>query len=278
MDNLDIYAKQLLELCINFSPKLMLALMVLVIGFWFSNKASILTGQILKKSNAQSAELQTFLGSIVNFGLKILVVISVAGIIGIETTSFVGIIAAMGFAVGMALQGNLSNFAAGVMILIMRPFKVGDEILVKDIRGFVKEIQIFHTVLGQLDRTIMIVPNSFILSNPIKNSSFDPTRRVNTKFNIAYTEDFFRVKQLIINAGFAVEEIDETINPYFYIRGFNDHSMELSVSFSVKDGKFWSALIKVREAIILALQENKVHLAYPEGVTIGEYGNSDHRS
>lgn len=275
MEDLDVYAKQLIDAIISFSPKVMLALVVLVVGFWLADKTSHITTQVLKKANAQSRELQSFLGSIISIGLKVLVIISVAGIIGIETTSFVGVIAAMGFAVGLALQGNLSNFAAGVMILIMRPFKVGDEIVTTDIRGFVKEIQIFHTVLVQLDNTIMIIPNSFILNNPIQNSSVMPNRRVNTKFNIPYTEDFLNVKKIIIKAGYSVPEVDNDSKPFFYIKEFNDYSMRLSVSFVIHDKTYWKALIKIREAIFLALQENNIKVIYPEGAVLGSFGDDE---
>lgn len=275
MENLDVYAKQLIHAIITFSPKVMLALIVLFVGFWLADKTSKFTTQLLKKTNAQSRELQSFLGSITSIGLKILVIISVAGIIGIETTSFVGVIAAMGFAVGLALQGNLSNFAAGVMILIMRPFKVGDEIVTTDIRGFVQEIQIFHTILKQLDNTIMIIPNSFILNNPIQNSSVMPNRRVNTKFNIPYTEDFLNVKKIIITAGYSVPEVNNDSKPFFYIQEFNDYSMRLSVSFVIHDKTYWKALIKIREAIVLALQENNIKIIYPEGAVLGNHGSDE---
>ena len=275
MEYLDIYAKQALDAIIGFSPKLMLALGVLVVGFWLADKTSKFTTQLLKKTNAQSRELQSFLGSIISIGLKILVIISVAGIIGIETTSFVRVIAAMGFAVGLALQGNLSNFAAGVMILIMRPFKVGDEIVTTEIRGFVQEIQIFHTILKQLDNTIMIIPNSFILNNPIQNSSVMDNRRVNTKFNIPYTEDFLKVKKLIIKAGYSVPEVNNEAKPFFYIQEFNDYSMRLSVSFVIHEKTYWKALIKIREAIVLTLQENNIKIVYPEGAVMGTFGSDE---
>ncbi|MBL4650648.1 MAG: mechanosensitive ion channel family protein [Aureispira sp.] len=275
MEYLDVYAKQLMDAIIGFSPRVILALFVLGFGFWLADKTSNLMTQVLKKTNAQSPELQSFLGSIISIGLKVLVIISVAGIIGIETTSFVGVIAAMGFAVGLALQGNLSNFAAGIMILITRPFKVGDEIVTENIRGFVKEIQIFHTVLGQLDNTVMIIPNSFILNNPIQNSSVMPNRRVNTKFNIPYTEDFLKVKKIIIKAGYSVPEVDKDSKPFFYIKEFNDYSMRLSVSFVIHDKTYWKALVKIREAIILALQENDIKIIYPEGAVLGSFGNDE---
>ena len=275
MQSLDVYINQAIEFALHFSPRLMLAIIVLVFGFWVAKKMSVVVSDVLKTSNVQSRELQSFLGSIVNIGLKILVIITVAGIVGIETTSFVGVIASMGFAVGLALQGNLSNFAAGVMILIMRPFKVGDEIVTSEIRGFVKEIQIFHTIVGQLDNTVMIIPNSVILNNPIKNSSVRTDRRINTKFNIPYTEDFMKVKKLIVEACYNVPEVDNSKRPYIYINEFNEFSIQISASFATHENMYWQALVNVREAIMLTLQEHKIQVVYPEGATIGYMGSNE---
>lgn len=275
MKSLDAYVTEIIDFALHFSPRLMLAIIVLVFGFWLAKKMSVIVSEILQSSNVQSRELQSFLGSIVNIGLKILVIITVAGIVGIETTSFVGVVASMGFAVGLALQGNLSNFAAGVMILIMRPFKVGDEIVTSEIRGFVKEIQIFHTIVGQLDNTVMIIPNSFILNNPIKNSSVRTDRRVNTKFNIPYTEDFMKVKTIITEACYKVPEVDDSKRPYIYINEFNECSIQISASFATRENMYWQALVHVREAIILTMQEHKIQVVYPEGATIGYMGSSE---
>lgn len=265
---------QIIQIGVNFAPKIVLALLVLFIGFWIANKTTKFTGKILARFNAQSVELQTFLGSIVSIGFKVLIIISVAGIIGIETTSFVGIIAAMGFAVGLALQGNLSNFAAGVMILIMRPFKVGDEVKTGDTWGLVVEIQIFHTVFKKLDSTLIIIPNSLILNSPIQNCSSLPFRKIRIKMNIPYTEDFFKIKELLIETGLNVPEIETELNPYFSVKKFDDHCIRISISFSTASNKYWVAKAKLNEAMVQAFHKNKIKIAYPIGVEFGEFGGA----
>lgn len=274
MDNISTYINQLVAAAVSFAPQVLLALFVLVFGFWVANKTTELTGKLLKNLNAQSVELQTFLSSIVSIGFKILVIISVAGIVGIETTSFVGIIAAMGFAVGLALQGNLSNFAAGVMILIMKPFKVGDEVKTGATWAFVSEIQIFHTVFKELDSTITIIPNSLILNNSIQNFSTLPIRKVMIKVNVPYTEDFFKVKKVLMEAGLGVPEIESDIKPFFLVREFDDHFIRISMSFGTESPKYWTAKTKVNEAVVQAFHDNNIKVAYPEGVSFGEFGKA----
>ena len=151
MEQVNIYADQIVKLGVEYAPKLLLALIVLTFGWWVVNQITKILLKAVEKSKVDSSEIKTFLGSLVSIGLRILLLISVAGIVGIETTSFVGIIAAMGFAVGLALQGNLSNFAAGIMILLLCPFKVGDEVKIEGNWTYVKEIQIFHTILSNFD-------------------------------------------------------------------------------------------------------------------------------
>lgn len=271
MNDLSIYLHQMAQMGVGFAPKILLALLVLVVGFWMANKATTLTGKALKNLNAQSVELQTFLSSIISIGFKILVIISVAGIIGIKTTSFVGIIAAMSFAVGLALQGNLSNFAAGVMILIMRPFKVGDEVKTGNTWAFVSEIQIFHTVFKELDGTLTIIPNSLILNNPIQNFSTLPIRKLVVKVNVPYIEDFFKVKEIFIEAGLSVPEVDASVKPFFMIREFKEHYIHISASFGIAPNNYWTANTKVKEAVLRAFQEHNIKVAYPTGVEFGNF-------
>ncbi len=204
-----------------------------------------------------------------------MVVISVAGIVGIETTSFVGIIAAMGFAVGLALQGNLSNFAAGVMILLMRPFKVGDEVKIQGFWAFVKEIQIFHTVLTNFDQTEAIIPNSVIMNGTIENLSTTPTRSINITINIPYSEDLIKVEKLLTQAAYSVPEVDKNKNPFFWIMAYETHFIKTYISFSTSQEGFWDTEVKVNKAVIKTLTDNKIQVAYPTGVAFGAFGDSN---
>ncbi len=272
MEQANVYVQQIISMCIEYAPKVAMALFVLVVGWLVINYINRLVDASLKKSKFTTPEIQSFVHSIVNLGLKVLLVISVAGILGIETTSIVGILAAMGFAVGLALQGNLSNFAAGVLILVMRPFKVSDEVKLQGKWLFVKEIQIFHTIFKEFDNTMLIIPNSMILSGTIQNLSTLPNRKMAVKVNVPYTEDFFKVKQLITDTVYAIPEIDSSIKPFMYLSDYGEHYIKLSLSFALDPKKYWVANPKVNEAVIKALYDNKIQVAYPTGVAYGEFG------
>ncbi|MFK7906515.1 MAG: mechanosensitive ion channel family protein [Chitinophagales bacterium] len=272
MEQANTYLEQLLKLGVDYAPKAFMALLVLVIGWWVINRINKFVEISIQKSKVATPEIQSFVHSIVNLGLKVLLVISVAGILGIETTSFVGILAAMGFAVGLALQGNLSNFAAGVLILVLRPFKVSDEVKLQGKWLFVKEIQIFHTIFKEFDNTMLIIPNSMILNGTIQNLSTLPNRKMAVKVNVPYTEDFFKVKQLITDTVYAIPEIDSSIKPFMYLSDYGEHYIKLSLSFALDPKKYWVANPKVNDAVIKALYDNKIQVAYPTGVAYGEFG------
>lgn len=272
MEQASVYIDQIISLSVNYAPKIAMALLVLVVGWIIINRINKMVDTYLRRTNFATPEVESFIGSIVNLGLKVVLVISVAGILGIETTSIVGILAAMGFAVGLALQGNLANFAAGVLILIMRPFKVSDEVKLQGKWLFVKEIQIFHTIFKEFDNTMLIIPNSAILSGPIQNLSALPNRKMAVKVNVPYTEDFFKVKQLIIDTVYAIPEIDSSIKPFMYLKDYGEHYIKLSLSFALDPKKYWVANPKVNEAVIKALYDNNIQIAYPTGVAYGKFG------
>ncbi|MGH1335886.1 MAG: mechanosensitive ion channel family protein [Aureispira sp.] len=270
MEQLLQYFSKYSDLLIEYLPKVFLAIFVLIIGFWITNKLATTVTKRLQTSNLENKELQTFVSSIINIGLKILIIISVAGILGIETTSFVGVIAAMSFAIGLALQGNLSNFAAGVMILILRPFKVGDEVKINGKWMFVREIQMFHTVFRNFDNSFTIIPNSNITSGPLQNLTAQDIRKLSIPVHIPYTEDFKRVKKLVFEAG---EAIEGAKRDFLFIDGLKDHYVQASFIFAISKENYWGVEGPLKQAIIEALSEHKVQVAYPTGVTILEAGN-----
>lgn len=274
MTQLGTYLEQLISLCIAYAPKLLMAIALLFIGWWLINRITKGTIRAFEKTKINSPELKTFLGSMVEIGLKILLMISVAGIVGIETTSFVGVIAAMGFAVGLALQGNLSNFAAGVLILIFRPFKVGDEVKIKGNWSFVKEIQMFHTVLKKFDQTEMIIPNSAIITDGIHNLSATSTRNISILIRIPFNEDLDRVFKIVKDAAYSIPEIDQSGEPFFWIADMETHFTPVYANFKTTQQGFWDTDFKVRRAVINALGEHKVKVAYPTGVDLGEFGSA----
>lgn len=274
MEQANVYIKQLISMCVEYAPKVVMALLVLIVGWLVVNRFIKMLDNYFKRTNHAPPEVESFIHSIVNLGLKILLVISVAEILGIETTSVIGILAAMGFAVGLALQGNLSNFAAGVLILLMRPYRVGDEVKLQGKWLFVKEIQIFHTVFKEMDNTMTIIPNSSVLNGPIQNMTMLPNRKIAVKVNVPYTEDFFKVKQLVIDTAYSFEEIDSNIKPFMFMKDYGEHYIKLSLSFAMENPKhYWVVSPKLNDAIIQALYDHKIRTAYPTGIAHGKYGD-----
>lgn len=188
-------ASKFMEFTLNFAPKLAGALLVLLVGLWICNWIVAIMSRRMEKTKVDQS-LRPFLLSLVSVLLKVMVVFSAAGIVGIQTTSFVAVLGAAGLAVGLALQGSLSNFASGVLILLFRPYRVGDLITAQGFNGVVKEIQIFTTILTTPDNRTIIIPNSAITSGAIENLSSAGTRVLETLVPIDPTEDMAKVRRI----------------------------------------------------------------------------------
>lgn len=272
MKPISFYVERLVELTVEYAPKVLLAIIVLIIGWWLAHRVARIISRQMSKAGSDHPEITQFLISVTDIGLKILVIISVAGIVGIETTSFVGIIAAMGFAIGLALQGNLSNFAAGVIILIMRPFKVGDEVKIDGHWTYVKEIQIFHTILENFDHTEVIIPNSVITSGTIQNMSSTPIRDITIVLLIPFEESLDRVLEVVNDAVYSIPEIIKDAKPFFWILDNDSHAMKVSIGYSTSQEGYWDTDFKLRKTVINAFAEHKIKVSYPVGVAFGEFG------
>jgi len=193
--------------------------------------------------------LSQFVLSLVSVLLKTLLLVSVASMIGIETTSFIAVLGAIGLAIGLALQGNLSNFASGVIILIFKPFRVGDAIEGAGYSGVVKEIQIFTTVLTTFDNRRVIIPNTSLVTDPIVNINAEPTRRVDFKFGISYDDDITLTKQQLK----ALIEKDERIlkdpAPLVELSELGDNAVNFSVRVWVNTADYWGVYVSMMENV-----------------------------
>jgi small conductance mechanosensitive channel len=183
-------------LAITYAPKVLLAILTLWIGTFLINRLVSFLGQMMLKSNVDTT-LRPFFGSIVGVGLKVMLLLSVAGMFGIETTSFVAVLGALAFAVGMALQGSLGNFASGVMVLLFKPYKVGDLVTAAGQTGTVEAIQIFNTVLLTSDNKRIIVPNGQVTSSVITNISGQGEIRVDLTCNVSASQDIDSARSVI---------------------------------------------------------------------------------
>ena len=170
MENIGKYTDQFMSMVIEYAPKIISAVVILVVGLWLIKKVVVLSKKSFERRHFDQS-LNSFLSSIISLGLKILLIITAAGMVGIQTTSVIALLGAAGLAVGLALQGSLANFAGGVLILIFKPFKVGDTVEIMAQKGVVSEIHIFHTMLtGEEDKTI-IIPNGPLLNGVIINAT-----------------------------------------------------------------------------------------------------------
>src|SRR3989344_1885180 len=198
VDNLVKVSQSWIPMIMEYGSRVLLAVITLAIGWWLINKVTHKLGGLIALRNADLA-LQGFISSLANIILKILLVVSVASMIGVETTSFVAAIGAAGLAIGLALQGSLANFAGGVLILLFRPFRIGDVIEAQGISGTVDNIQIFHTVLRTGDNKTVIMPNGSLSNGIITNHNRQATRQVVFDIGIDYNADLQAAKQVLLD-------------------------------------------------------------------------------
>ena len=192
--------------------------------------------------------------------------------VGIETTSFVAMLAAAGFAVGMALQGSLSNFAAGVMVLIFKPYTVGDLVEIDGETGHVEEIQIFNTILTNLDNRTTIIPNSMAMGGKITNLSVRGHLRIDLNVTMPYAEDFDKVKSIILQAIKSTPNVMQEPAPFVGIETFDSHNIVLAVRPYAKTEDYWQVYFDTYQNVKRALGENGIQVAYSEGVEMGKIG------
>jgi len=192
------YANRAYELAIEYAPKILIAILVLIIGFWLIKQLAKFSERSMKRRGVD-VSLSTFMRSLIGIGLKVILLITVAGMIGIQTTSLVTILGAAGLAIGLALQGSLSNFAGGVLILVLKPYKVGDTIEALGQKGEVREIQIFNTILLTADNRTIILPNGSVSNSLIINQSRQGTLRGVFEVSISNEHDAERVRKIILD-------------------------------------------------------------------------------
>ncbi len=271
MTTLEEYGIAFMETIISHVPTLLLAIVVLIIGLRLINLGTRLAAKAMERNNV-SEDIRPFLTSMLSISLKILLLFSVANIVGIQTTSFVAVLAAAGFAVGMALQGSLSNFAAGVMIIIFRPYRTGDLIQVEGEMGHVLEVQIFNTIMSTLDNRTVIVPNSMAISGIITNLTVRENLRIDMEVTMPYEEDFEKVETIILEAIKDIPGVLEDPAPFVGIHKFDSHNVVLAVRPYAASEDYWKVYYEAHRRIKKAMSENNIQVAYSEGIELGKIG------
>ncbi len=262
MDKLANYTDNIVNMAIAYAPKLLLAIVALIIGFWIAGAVTKWIGKWMDRSDIDK-DVQPFLKSLVGVMLKIMVLLSVASIVGIETTSFVAVLAAAGFAIGMALQGSLGNFASGVMVLIFKPYRVGDLVNMQDKLGHVDEIQIFNTILTSLDNKKIIVPNSIATSGIIENLSTKDILRVDLNVAMPYEEDFDKVQRIILDAIGKTPKVLNSPSPVVEIEKFDENGVLLAVRPYATTADYWDVYFSTYKNVKKALGEAGIQVPYP---------------
>ena len=254
---------QVMEMAINYAPKVALALLSLIIGFWIIGWITKRITKAMEKSKVDET-IRPFLVSLVNVGLKVLLLLSVASMFGVQTTSFLAVLGAMAFAIGMALQGSLGNFASGVMILLFKPYKVGDLVEIQGHTGHVSEIQIFNTLLLTPDNKKIILPNSVVTSGAITNISGQGIIRVDMTFGIGYGDDIKLARSVIQKVSDSCPHVLEDKETDIFVSELADSSVNFAVRPWCKSEHFWDVYFYMHENIKLQLDENNISIPFPQ--------------
>jgi len=259
------YINQLIYSAVDYAPKILLALLTLFIGL---QVVKIITNLFKKSLDRRDTDttVKNFLVSLISIALKAAIIISVASIVGIKTTSFVAVLGAAGLAVGLALQGSLSNFAGGVLILIFRPFKVGDFIDGGGHAGVVRDIQIFNTILKTPDNKTIVIPNGGLANSSIVNYSIESQRRVDMVFGIGYNDDIAKAKevlnQLIANDERILKE--EGKKPFLAVSELADSSVNFVMRVWVNAKDYWGVFFDMQENVKLTFDKENISIPYPQ--------------
>ena len=264
VDHLIKASQAWIPMIMEYGSRVLLALVTLAIGWWLINRLTVKLGQLLALRKADLA-LQGFISSLVNIILKVLLVVSVASMIGIQTTSFVAAIGAAGLAIGLALQGSLANFAGGVLILLFRPFKIGDWIEAQIVSGTVESIQIFHTVLRTSDNKTVIVPNGNLSNGIITNYNRQPTRKVVFDVGVDYEADLQKVREVLLALADDPRVLKEPA-PVVVVTTLGDSAITMSLRVWVNTPDYWDVLFMFNEHARDRLKAEGVDIPFPQRV------------
>lgn len=251
------------QFIVKIGTNLIMAVLILVIGFWLAKFLAKAMRRILRTSHVDEG-LITFSASFVSMVVKVLVVVTAITQLGVEMTSFVAILGAAGLAIGMAFSGTLSNFAGGIMILVLKPFKVGDTILTQGEKGEVKEIQIFNTYLYTTDNKVIVLPNGPVANGNITNFTKADKRRVDWMFSISYGDNYELAKELL--AKFIAEDGRILNDPEVFIgiHLLNSSSVDITVRAWVFTDDVQHVFYALNEKVYKQFEENGLHFPFPQ--------------
>ncbi len=254
---------KLIDLSIAAGKHILLAVVILVVGRLVVNLLNRFVARMLDRRKVDPT-IQTFLKSLVNILLMVLLIVSVIGALGINTTSFAALLASAGVAVGMALSGQLQNLAGGIIVLFFRPYKVGDWIEAQGVQGKVTAIQIFHTILTMVDNKVVYVPNGVMSSGVVVNYNRNDTRRVEWVIGIDYGEDTARAEAVVREVIAADKRILDAPAPYVAVQALDASSVNLVARVWVKTPDYWDVSYDTNRRIYDAFNKAGINFPFPQ--------------
>lgn len=271
MEDIEKYTNLAMDKVILFAPRVIGAALILWIGFKLINKVLKFVDAALKRMHITDT-MRPFLISIISVILKVAILFTVTSILGANLSGLITILAAAGFAVGMALQGSLGNFASGILIMFLKPYEVNDWIQVGDSFGKVEEISIFNTIVVTPGDKTLIIPNAKITDDVVANYSKKGFVRLEIQVSMPYNEDFPKIKKIIKDALAPIDKILKDPEPEVGIESFDSHSIVIAVRPYALPDDFWEVTFTAHQEIKKAFSNNNVKVAYSEGVELGNIG------
>ncbi|SFW45649.1 small conductance mechanosensitive channel [Cellulophaga fucicola] len=259
------YAEKFIGKFWDFLPDLIAAALILIIGLWVTKFINKMVTKFFQVKEYDPT-LESFLQSFIKIALKVVLFVLVITQLGVQSSSLVAIIGAAGLAIGLALQGSLANFAGGVLILLFKPFKVGDFITAQGVDGTVKEISIFTTKLTTFGNQVAIIPNGQLSNNNIVNYNIEKTRRDKITVGIGYGSNIKVAKDILLQICNEKETILKDPMPEVYVGELGDSSVNLSLRFWAKNEDFWAAHFYVLEELKLRFDDNDIEIPFPQRV------------
>ncbi len=261
--SMDVFLSKIIDLATSLGSRILTAIVVFLIGRWIVKKLNRIVLSIMEKKQVE-ASLFSFTKSLVSITLNFILIIVIIGVLGIETSSFIALFASAGVAIGMALSGTLQNFAGGIMILIFKPFKVGDVLEAQGQTGTVKEIQIFNTIISTPDNKIIIIPNGGLSTGIMKNYSKEPTRRVDWEFGIAYGDSYEKAKAVIERLLKGDSRILSSPTYFIALNSLGESSVNIVVRAWVNAEDYWNVFFSMNEKVYKTFAEENLNIPFPQ--------------
>ena len=263
LDKLQILMQQLIDWGVSAGGRIIGAILIFVIGRVLISFIKKLLARVLE-SRKIDLGVQTFVKSMTNILLTILLAVAVVGKLGVDTTSFAALLASAGVAVGMALSGNLSNFAGGLIVLLLRPYKVGDWIESQGVSGVVRSIQIFHTVLTTADNKVIYIPNGALSSGTVINYSREETRRVDWTVGVEYGENMEKVEEVVQKILAADSRILKDPAPFIALGALDASSVNVTIRVWVKNADYWGVFFDTQKKIYATFNQEGIGFPFPQ--------------